>query len=130
MLLADSSTWVEFLRGTGSPAAIRMRAAISDGEVIVIGPILLEVMAGTRSAIVDRTLRLIEAQHFEALEPRRDWLSAATIYREMRRRGITIRSQSDAVIAAVSIRLDIPVLHRDRDFDVIALHTPLRVATV
>jgi predicted nucleic acid-binding protein len=32
------------------------------------------------------------------------------------------------LIAAVAIRNDVPVLHHDADFDVLARHTPLRVA--
>ena len=129
MLLADSSAWVEFLRGTNSPAAVRLRAAIARSEVTVIDPILLEVLAGMRSALVPRTQQLLEAQRFEALVPRQDWLAAASLYRHLRRHGLTVRSQVDALIAAVALRLGIPVLHRDRDFDSIAQCSDLRVAT-
>ena len=55
---------------------------------------------------------------------------SATIYRELRQRGLTVRFPIDALIAAVAIRLDVPVLHRDRDFDAVARHTPLRVVEV
>ena len=127
MLLADTSAWVEFLRGTGSGQARRMREAIAERGVVVIDPILLEVMAGARHDDVARTQRLLEAQHLEPMAPRLDWLDGATIYRELRQRGVTVRSPIDALIAAVAIRLDVGVLHRDRDFEAIARHTPLRV---
>ena len=127
MLLADTSAWVEFLKGTGSGQARRMREAIAGREVVVIDPILLEVMAGARHDDVARTQRLLEAQHLEPLAPRLDWLDGATIYRELRQRGVTVRSPIDALIAAVAIRLDVGVLHCDRDFEAIARHTPLRV---
>ena len=127
MLIADTSAWIEFLKGTGSIPARRLRRAISEREVIVIDPILLEVMAGARRDAVARTQRLLEAQHLEALSPKLDWLDAATIYRELRWRGVTIRSQIDALIAAVAIRLDVSLLHHDRDFAHIARHTPLRM---
>lgn len=126
MLVADTSAWIEFLRGTGSFPAGRLRQAISASEVIVIDPILMEVMAGARRDAVARTQRLLEAQHLEALSPKLDWLDAATIYRELRWRGVVVRSQIDTLIAAVAIRLDVPVLHHDRDFWRIATHTPLR----
>ncbi|MCE2529821.1 MAG: PIN domain nuclease [Acidimicrobiia bacterium] len=126
MLIADTSAWIEFLRATGSFPAGRLRQAISTKEVIVIDAILLEVMAGARRDAVARTQRLLEAQHMEALSSKLDWLDAATIYRELRWRGVTVRSQIDALIAAVAIRLDVPVLHHDRDFGYIARHTPLR----
>ena len=92
----------------------------------MVDPILLEVMAGARRDAVARTQRLLEAQHLEAVSPKLDWLDAATICRELRWRGVTIRSAVDALIAAAAIRLDLPVLHHDRDFDHIAQHTPLR----
>ena len=127
MLIADTSAWIEFLRGTGSARALRLRQAISEREVIVIDPILLELMAGARRDAVARTQRLLEAQHREPLFPRLDWLDAATIYRELRWRGVTIRSQIDALIAAVAIRLDVPVLHHDRDFGYMAEYTQLQI---
>ena len=130
MLLADTSAWVEFLKGSGSAEAGRMREAIAGREVVVIDPILLEVMAGARRDDVARTQRLLEAQHLEPLAPRLDWLDGATIYRELRQRGVTVRSPVDALIAAVAIRLDLPVLHRDRDFGAIAGYTPLRLVKV
>ena len=130
MLLADTSAWVEFLKGTGSAEAGRMRTAIAEREVVVIDPILLEVMAGARRDNVARTLRLLEAQHLEPMAPRLDWLDGATVYRELRQRGVTVRSPVDALIAAVAIRLDLPVLHRDRDFGAIGRHTPLRLVDI
>ena len=104
-----------------------MREAVAGREVVVIDLILLELMAGARRESVASVQRLLVAQHVEGLTPRLDWLDAARIYRELRWRGQTLRSQLDALIAAVAIRLDLPVLHRDRDFDVIARHTPLRI---
>ena len=104
-----------------------MREAIAGREVVVTDPILLEVMAGARRDSAAALQRLLVAQRVEGLTPRLDWLDAAAIYRELRRRGETLRSQVDALIAAVAIRLDVPVLHRDRDFDTIARHTPLRI---
>jgi len=127
VLIADTSAWVDFLRGTGSPEAVRLRQAISEREVVMIDPILLEVMAGARRDMVVRTQRLLESQQIESTYPRLDWLDAAAIYRDLRWRGVTVRSQVDALIAAVAIRLDLPVLHRDRDFTQIAQHTPLRI---
>ena len=53
------------------------------------------------------------------------FVSAAEIYRQGRRRGITIRSSTDCLIAAIAIDHGIPVWHRDRDFVVIARYTGL-----
>ncbi len=130
VLLADTSAWIDYLRATSSPQALRLRQAIAEREVVVVDPVVLEVMAGARRDAVVRTQRLLHAQHLEALAPRLDWLDAATIYRELRWRGVTIRSPIDSLIAAAAIRLDVPVLHRDRDYDRIAKHTGLQLVDV
>jgi predicted nucleic acid-binding protein len=127
MLIADTSAWIEFLRGTESSQAQRLRLAISKREVLLVDPILLEIMAGARKDKVTQTLRLLEAQNHEAMAPKLDWLDAATIYRELQWRGVTVRSHIDTLIAAVAIRLEVPVLHRDRDYAHIASHTSLQI---
>ncbi len=129
MLLPDSSAWIEFLKGTESPVALRLRRAISESEAVVIDPVLLEVPAGARSNEIDRTRRLLLSQSTAPLLPRRDWLEAALLYQAMRRDGITIRSIMDILIAVAAIRLDLEVLHCDRDFDLIAKKSRLRTVS-
>jgi predicted nucleic acid-binding protein len=51
--------------------------------------------------------------------------SATEIYRQGKRQGITIRSSTDCLIAAIAIDQGIPVWHRDRDFGAIARYTGL-----
>jgi predicted nucleic acid-binding protein len=41
---------------------------------------------------------------------------AVDLYREARRRGLTVRSSIDCLIAACALRHDLEVLHSDRDF--------------
>jgi predicted nucleic acid-binding protein len=53
------------------------------------------------------------------------FLSAADIYRQGRRRGLTIRSSVDCLIAAIAIENRVPVWHRDRDYVTIACYTAL-----
>ena len=52
---------------------------------------------------------------------------AASLFRRCRSEGETVRRLIDCLIAAVAIRADVPVLHRDRDFDVLARHTELQI---
>lgn len=91
----------------------------------------MELLAGARDDAHARTLAnmLAWAQSFP-VEGLADWESAAAIYRACRGAGITPRSQIDCLIAAVAIREDVDLLHADRDFDEIAMHTSLRIAPV
>jgi predicted nucleic acid-binding protein len=60
-----------------------------------------------------------------------DYEHAAVLYRQCRANGETVRKLIDcliAAIAAIAIRNDVPLLHQDADFEVLARHTPLLVA--
>jgi predicted nucleic acid-binding protein len=54
------------------------------------------------------------------------WSDAARIFFDLRRRGRTVRSSIDCCIAQIAIENDVLLLHRDRDFEVIAELRPLR----
>lgn len=58
------------------------------------------------------------------------FLKAAEIYRLLRIKGFTIGSPNDCLIAACAIRNEVPLLHADRDFDVIARFTLLQAKNV
>lgn len=119
MILVDSSAWIEWLRATGSPVHKRLKR------------LLLELLSGVRDEGPARDLRRLLLS-FEQLPTRGpgDFEQAAAISRLCRRHGKTPRSRLDCLIAAVALRHDVEVLHRDRDFDLIARHTPLRVHQV
>jgi predicted nucleic acid-binding protein len=57
------------------------------------------------------------------------FLQAADIYRMGRRKGFTIRSSTDCLIAAIAIENNVPVWHYDRDFSSIARFTNLQEFT-
>ena len=58
-----------------------------------------------------------------------DYDDAAALYRRCRQQGETVRRLIDCLIASAAIRTDVPILHHDADFDVLARHTELRVYT-
>jgi predicted nucleic acid-binding protein len=51
---------------------------------------------------------------------------AVALYRAARRRGLSVRSSVDCLIAACALRHDLTVLHRDRDFALLARVAPLK----
>jgi predicted nucleic acid-binding protein len=127
VILPDSSAWIEFQRATGSPAHLRLKAAVeNDEEIATMGLVMLEVLAGARDEQQARELRrLLNRCTFLRLEEPPDHEAAAALYRACRRGGKTIRKLPDCLIAAVAIRTGAKLLHRDGDFDAIALHAPL-----
>lgn len=129
VVLVDSSAWIEFLRKTGSPANKAVRRAIDADEAATTDAVVLEVLLGARDDFERQRLTRMLASCLQLpQEPWDDVQAAAMLYTTCRRAGETPRSSSDCLIAAVAMRTDVPVLHRDRDFDVIARHTSLRLA--
>ena len=52
---------------------------------------------------------------------------AADLYRRCRQEGATVRKLIDCLIAAVAIDASVPILHKDRDFEILAMHTNLKI---
>ena len=126
MILIDTSAWVEFLRGTGSPVCDRVEA-ILDGEIATCDPIRMEVLAGARDEHHLARLRRLLARAVVLPTTPADYDEAAALFRRCRREGSTIRRLIDCLIASVAIRAATPILHNDGDFDVLARHTALRL---
>lgn len=130
MILVDSSAWVEFLRATGSPAHLGLRAALQEEvELASTDVVVMEILAGARDeADRERLRRLLYGLEFLAVDGPADYERAAELYRLCRGRGETPRKLTDCLIAAVAIRNDAELLCADADFLAIARHAPLRLA--
>ncbi len=132
MILVDTSAWVEYFRATGSAAAVEVRRLLADdaGQVAMCEPVAMEILSG---AIDDSTHlkleRLVNGLPAMAVDNAFDFRAAAEIYRVARHSGKTIRSLTDCLIAAVAIRHDARLVHRDADFDVIAEMTALEATS-
>lgn len=129
MILVDSSAWVEFLRATGSPVHLRLRAALEANEDLAsTDAVVMEILAGARDdSDRDRLRRLLYGCIFLSVNGPADYEYAAELYRLCRRSGETPRKLTDCLIAAVAIRNDAEVLCEDSDFQAIARHSPLRL---
>ncbi len=130
MALVDSSAWIEFFAESGSPTHLRLRELVgADAELVSAGPVEMELLAGTADPHQRRAmLSALRACRKVAIDEVHDWETASDIYLTCRRAGVTPRKLLDCLIAAIAIRADVPVLAQDRDFTLIAEHTPLRLA--
>lgn len=128
-VLPDSSAWIELFRRTGSATHLSLRKLLVEGAPIVVTePVVMELLAGARSSREYRTTRTaLLAFPMLRVENIVTWERASAVWRACRSAGETARDTMDCLIAAVAIREGASVLHRDRDFDVIARHTELRI---
>ena len=126
MILVDTSAWIEFLRDTGSAACERVETLL-DAEIATCDAVRMEVLAGARDERHLQSLRRLLARAVLIPTSPKDYDNAAALYRQCRRKGETVRKSIDCLIAAVAISAEVPILHNDVDFDVLARHTPLQV---
>jgi hypothetical protein len=54
------------------------------------------------------------------------YVQAAKLYRAGRKRGVTIRSLVDCLIAAIAMEHGAVILHKDRDYERISEYAPLK----
>ena len=129
MILVDSSAWIDFLRDTGSPACERVDALLTS-DIATCDPVRMEILAGARDDRHLIDLRRLLARATLLRTGPDDYEQAAALHRTCRRSGDTVRKLIDCLIAAVAIREQIPVLHADADFEVLARHSPLHLDAI
>lgn len=127
-MIVATSVWIEFFRNTDSSASRWVADGITSGaELIVPEVVVMELLIGsTDDDVAARRRRFLQRFTIEPLAPLRDSEDAAAIHRRCRRAGKTVRSLIDCQVAAMALRLDVEVAHRDRDYDVIAAQCGLR----
>jgi len=126
-MLVDPSVWIAYLRGDNLVEVALLTDAMKQGAPVWLAPsILQEVLQGAdrpgRFTRWERVLgELPMAIAPDAREAARD---AAHLYARCRWAGVSPRSANDCLIATHAIYAGMPLLHRDRDFDLIAKVEP------
>lgn len=129
MILVDSSVWIDLFRGDDTPQTRLMVSILQndDEELAIADIILLEVLQGFRSDKQARTaLRSVEGLPCFTLGGKPLAVLAASNYRRLRQKGVTVRSTIDCLIATFCVENNFPLLHDDRDYDLFEQHLGLR----
>ena len=117
MILADTSVWVEHLRGRASAAAGEFDERLAAEDVLVCGPVATELLTGASAQDRIRLWDTLTTLAWVDLE-RVDWFVAGETQAELRERGMTIPF-GDVVIAAAALTRATLWTH-DRHFEQIA----------
>ena len=117
MIIVDSSIWIDYFNGKANRYTESLNRLSSDAALAVGDVLLTEVLRGFRH---DGEYRFARAmmRKFEAVDMlgHENALRCAENYRALRRRGVTIRSAMDVVIANWCIAHECALLFQDRDF--------------
>jgi predicted nucleic acid-binding protein len=130
MILVDTSVLIPFLRGTDTEAVGCLVRALQDEVPVFVTPIIVqELLQGARDekewTALDRRLRNQPLVH--PMEPLVTHRRAARIYFDCRRRGLTVRSTIDCLIAQLALEHDFVLLQDDQDYPVIRRVRPLKL---
>lgn len=129
MIVVDSSVWIDFFRDLSTPQVELLDRALGHNEVFAADLVVVEVLQGFRD---DRSFdlaldRLSLATPLD-VSGQVVAIASARNYRELHRRGHTIRKTIDVLIATRCILDDLPLLFSDRDFLPFVQHLGLRSA--
>ncbi|GHT07677.1 ribonuclease VapC [Planctomycetales bacterium] len=128
-ILVDSSVWIDYYRPQKkSFAKETLERLFTRNAPLRLCPVIYqEVLQGVKDhefrAIKERLLSypMVETDLLTATD------CAIDIYRQLRRKGKTVRNAADCLIAAYALCGERWLLHNDRDFDPIAEEFPLKV---
>ena len=121
----DTSVWIDFFKGNNSDQTRLLVYLLENDLPVYYCPVILqEVFQGIKK---DSELEEIK-EVFTVLnklveDPYQAATGAAEIYRNLRKKGITIRKGNDCLIAWYGIKNDLEIIHCDRDYDMIKLNT-------
>ena len=125
-VLVDSTVWIDFLRNRNTPHTDKLVELIqARADLCLCGFVMTEVLQGIR----DEKQYVMTKNQFGNLiyleSDQSTFELGATIYRNLRKEGITIRNSIDCLIAATVIQHGVYLLENDRDFTFIDQHYPL-----
>jgi predicted nucleic acid-binding protein len=130
-ILIDSSVWIDFFNHYQSKEADVLQFLIennNNNNIYICSTIFMEVLRGIKD---DNTFYELKETllNFSILDTDLMIVTniAINIYRNLRKKGITIRKQNDCIIASYAILNNIPIFHKDSDFELIANETKLKI---
>ena len=115
-VLIDTCGWIDFLRPGDGALADQVERALADDLALLCSASQAELLQGVKGQKEQRQLELLfDNVALIDVEPA-DWLSAGRALQSLRSKGFSI-PLTDALIAAVAIRLGVPILTSDGHFE-------------
>ena len=124
LILADTSCWIEYFRPSGDEVVRAQLLRWLTDSLAICGPVRAEVLRGARKAEVAKIVSAFAAlPYLSSVDG--DWLTAEQKARSLADKGDNV-PLLDVFIAAIAIRHDAVLAHKDAHFQTIAQVLPLR----
>jgi len=130
MILVDTSVLIDFFKGYKNNSCRKFELVLTQGIPFGINSFIFqEVLQGAKSEREYRTLkRYLETQRFYHLkDPVDSFAKVARIYFDCQKKGITVRSTIDCLIAQTALEHDLFLLHNDNDFTAMSAVVGLKI---
>jgi predicted nucleic acid-binding protein len=121
-VLPDTSIWVEYLRRGTQGAAAALDDLLADEAVLVCGPVLAELLAGTRADDRETLWHALGALPWAELD-HEGWRRAGAVASALRSDGVTL-PLTDIEIAVACEGAEAALWTRDSDFERLGAHLP------
>ena len=130
MILVDTSVWISYFNGIDSPECDVLDRALDEGIAAIGDMVFLEILQGFKNDkdYKNTKQQLLKLDQYE-LFGHHMVEKCAKNYRLLRKKGITIRSTIDVIIATFCIENKLSLLFSDRDFLPFIQHLKLHSVT-
>lgn len=127
MILVDTTVLIDALKGAQNSKTVLFRRLLDNEQQFGFSEYTyLEVLQGARdnSEYVQLKEYLLEQHIFFLPKTLETYDRASQIYFSLKRQGVTPRSSVDILIALTAIEYNLPLLHNDKDFDLMSSKLP------
>lgn len=132
MITADSSVWIDYLKGVDTTQSQLLDDVLNDSsrDFVLLDVVLMEVLRGYRFEHEWQLAnRLLSRLSVHAAGGEKTARSAAALYRQLRKTGVTVRSPIDLLVGSWCIESGCALIHNDRDFAPMQQHGLLAFMT-
>jgi len=118
MIVADTSVWIDYVRGVKALHTDSLDRALLQNRVITGDIIIVEFLQGFRNEKDYQAAKeIMERLEYRDFVGKEIAIQAAQNFRKLQKHGITVRKTIDVIIATFCIVNAFKLLHNDRDFD-------------
>ena len=117
MILVDSSVWIDYFNGKPTKSGEYLDKILGVESIFMGDLILTEVLQGFKSdKDFNKAKMLLSSFEMHEILNETIAIKSAENFRELRKKGITVRKTIDTIIATYCIENQVSLLQSDRDF--------------
>ncbi|MCP9765997.1 type II toxin-antitoxin system VapC family toxin [Lacihabitans soyangensis] len=128
-ILVDTSVWINYSKGHFNQQTDMLDEYLKfhPFHIWCCPPVIQEFLMGVKTV---KEFEFYNLHFSRFMIPEMDWtaisISAAKLYFDLKKKGITIRKSNDCLIAQIAIESNATLVHNDSDFELITTGSELK----